>query len=88
MYPIQELSNLERQNTLTRYQYILLSQDYEKKMYGEIEWVGDGTLWRFIRTLLVQKSPQALQRVLGPEGPRRIIGVQLELMPQWVHLRA
>lgn len=45
------------------------------------------TLWRLIRTLLAQKSPQALQRVLGPEGPRRIIGVHLELIPQWVHLR-
>lgn len=27
-------------------------------------------------------SPQALQRVLGPSGPRRIIGVDFSLIPQ------
>lgn len=30
--------------------------------------------------------PHALQRVLGPLGPRRIIGVAFELIPQWWHL--
>lgn len=38
-------------------------------------------------TLLAHTSPQALQRVLGPFGPRRIIGVDFELIPQWVHLQ-
>lgn len=38
-------------------------------------------------TLFAQKSPQALHRDLGPEGPRRIIGVDFELMPQCVHLK-
>lgn len=36
--------------------------------------------------MFAQKRPQALQRDLGPEGPRRIIGVDFELMPQCVHL--
>lgn len=39
-----------------------------------------------ILTLFAQKSPQALQRDLGPDGPRRIIGVDFELTPQCVHL--
>ena len=39
-----------------------------------------------IPTLFAQKSPQALQRDLGPDGPRRIIGVAFELVPQCVHL--
>lgn len=39
-----------------------------------------------IPTLFAQKSPQALQSDLGPFGPRRIIGVDFELMPQCVHL--
>lgn len=39
-----------------------------------------------IDTLFAQKSPQALQRDLGPDGPRRIIGVDFELVPQCVHL--
>ena len=37
-------------------------------------------------TLFAQKRPQALQRDLGPDGPRRIIGVDFELIPQCVHL--
>lgn len=37
-------------------------------------------------TLFAQKSPQALHSDLGPDGPRRIIGVDFELMPQCVHL--
>lgn len=37
-------------------------------------------------TLFAQKSPQALQSDLGPDGPRRIIGVDFELVPQCVHL--
>jgi len=39
-----------------------------------------------IPTLFAQKSPQALHSDLGPDGPRRIIGVDFELMPQCVHL--
>lgn len=39
-----------------------------------------------IPTLFAQKSPQALQSDLGPDGPRRIIGVDFELVPQCVHL--
>jgi hypothetical protein len=39
-----------------------------------------------IDTLFAQKSPQALQSDLGPDGPRRIIGVDFELVPQCVHL--
>lgn len=39
-----------------------------------------------ILTLFAQKSPQALHKDLGPDGPRRIIGVDFELMPQCVHL--
>ena len=38
------------------------------------------------QTLFAHLSPHALQRVLGPAGPRRIIGVDLELIPQCVHL--
>lgn len=34
-------------------------------------------------TLFAHISPQALQRVLGPDGPRRIAGVSLSLVPQW-----
>lgn len=37
-------------------------------------------------TLFAQKSPHALQSDLGPDGPRLIIGVDFELMPQCVHL--
>jgi len=37
-------------------------------------------------TLFAQKSPQALQSDLGPDGPRRIIGVDFELVPQCVQL--
>ena len=33
-------------------------------------------------TLFAHISPQALQRVRGPSGPRRIIGVALSLIPQ------
>lgn len=40
-----------------------------------------------ILTLFAQKSPHALQSDLGPDGPRRIIGVDIELMPQFVHLK-
>lgn len=39
-----------------------------------------------IQTLLAHLSPQALHRVLGPAGPRRIIGVDFEPVPQCVHL--
>jgi len=39
-----------------------------------------------IPTLFAQKRPQALQSDLGPDGPRRIIGVDFELVPQCVHL--
>lgn len=39
-----------------------------------------------IHTLFAQKSPQALQSDLGPDGPLRIIGVDFELIPQCVHL--
>lgn len=42
--------------------------------------------FKIILTLFAQKSPHALQRDLGPDGPRRIIGVDFELMPQCVHL--
>lgn len=35
-----------------------------------------------IPTLFAQKSPQALHKDRGPDGPRRIIGVEFELMPQ------
>lgn len=44
-------------------------------------------MFRGIPTLFAQKSPHALQRVLGPAGPRRIIGVDFELVPQCVHLK-
>ena len=37
-----------------------------------------------ILTLFAQKSPQALQSDLGPDGPLRIIGVDFELIPQCV----
>jgi len=40
-----------------------------------------------IPTLFAQKSPQALHSDLGPDGPRLIIGVDFELMPQCVHLQ-
>ena len=43
-------------------------------------------IFRSILTLFAQKSPQALQSDLGPDGPRRIIGVAIELVPQFVHL--
>lgn len=43
-------------------------------------------MFRGTPTLFAQKSPHALQRVLGPAGPRRIIGVDFELVPQCVHL--
>jgi len=33
-------------------------------------------------TLFAHMSPQALQSVLGPSGPRRIIGVAFSLIPQ------
>lgn len=39
--PYTRIKQFRTSNTLTRYQYILLSEDYENKMYGEIEWVGD-----------------------------------------------
>ena len=39
-------------------------------------------------TLFAHMSPQALQRVLGPSGPRRIIGVDFSLMPQCRQLQA
>lgn len=35
-----------------------------------------------IFTLFAHISPHALQRVLGPSGPRRIIGVLFSLTPQ------
>lgn len=35
-----------------------------------------------MQTLLAHLSPHALQRDLGPAGPRRIIGVDLEPIPQ------
>lgn len=38
------------------------------------------------QTLLAHLSPHALHKVLGPAGPRRIIGVDFELIPQCVHL--
>ena len=34
----------------------------------------------------VQAIPHALQRVLGPSGPRRICGVAFALMPHRMHL--
>ena len=37
-------------------------------------------------TLFAHIRPQALQRDLGPAGPRRIAGVSLELMPQFWQL--
>lgn len=37
-------------------------------------------------TLFAHISPQALHKVLGPSGPRRIIGVDFSLMPQWRQL--
>lgn len=37
-------------------------------------------------TLLAHTSPHALHIVRGPLGPRRIIGVDLALIPQWWHL--
>lgn len=37
--------------------------------------------------LFAQKSPHALHRVRGPAGPRRIIGVDFELVPQCVQLQ-
>lgn len=39
-----------------------------------------------ILTLLAHVSPHALQSDLGPAGPRRIIGVDFELVPQCLHL--
>ena len=39
------------------------------------------------QTLFAHLRPHALQRVLRPAGPRRIIGVFLELIPQCVHLQ-
>jgi hypothetical protein len=36
--------------------------------------------------LFAHIRPQALQRDLGPAGPRRIAGVSLELMPQFWQL--
>lgn len=33
-------------------------------------------------TLLAHMRPQALQRDLGPAGPRRIAGVDFSLIPQ------
>lgn len=50
--------------------------------------------WRGMRnevmfdTLFAHMSPQALQRVLGPSGPRRIIGVDFSLIPQCRQLQA
>ena len=39
-----------------------------------------------VPTLLAHLSPHALHNVLGPVGPRRIIGVDFELIPQCVQL--
>lgn len=44
-------------------------------------WIMDKT-----QTLFAQNRPQALQRDLGPAGPRRIIGVHFELVPQCIQL--
>lgn len=41
---------------------------------------------RIAQTLFAHLSPHALHRVLGPAGPRRIIGVDFELIPQCLHL--
>ena len=38
------------------------------------------------QTLLAHLSPHELHSVLGPAGPRSIIGVDFELIPQYVHL--
>lgn len=38
--------------------------------------------------LLAYISPQALHRVRGPWGPRRIMGVSCALAPQLTHLHA
>ena len=40
-----------------------------------------------VLTLFAHLSPHALHNVLGPPGPRRIIGVDFELVLQCVHLR-
>lgn len=37
-------------------------------------------------TLFAHFRPHALHRVLGPPGPRRIIGVDVSLIPQCWHL--
>lgn len=38
-------------------------------------------------TLFAHINPQALHRVLGPAGPRRIAGVEASPIPQCWHLR-
>ena len=43
--------------------------------------------WTLLLTLLAHISPHALQRVFGPSGPRRIIGVDFSLMPQCWQLK-
>lgn len=43
-------------------------------------------IFNSILTLLAHLSPHALQRDLGPAGPRRIIGVDFELILQCLHL--
>lgn len=52
----------------------------------QIKTIEMGTIFNSILTLLAHLSPHALQRDLGPAGPRRIIGVDFELIPQCLHL--
>lgn len=44
-------------------------------------------LGEILITLFAHISPQALQRDLGPAGPRRIAGVSFSLMPQFWQLQ-
>lgn len=44
-------------------------------------------LGKILITLFAHISPQALQRDLGPAGPRRIAGVSFSLMPQFWQLQ-
>jgi len=39
-------------------------------------------------TLFAHINPQALHKVLGPAGPRRIAGVIFSLVPQFWHLQS
>ena len=59
------------------YAYIRLKEKKEKSI---------SIFFVIVQTLLAHLSPHALHKVLGPAGPRRIIGVDFELIPQCVHL--